>query len=158
MQPEALLLLAFVPVIAASAVSDLRHLRIPNTHVLIALGLFVLAAPFAIGWTDLAPRLLAAAITFAIGFALFALGMIGGGDAKMMPVVMLFIPAPDVIQFLQVFAIALGLVSLGALVVQRVPVFRRLGWESVQAHRHVPVGVAMAASVILLAATPLLAT
>ena len=156
MGSEALLLLALVPVIVASAISDLRYLRIPNTHVLIALALFVLAAPLAIGWAGLPPRLLVAGITFAIGFALFAPGLIGGGDAKMMPVVMLFVPPPDLVQFLQLFAIALGVVSLGVLGVQRAPIFRRLAWESVQAHRHVPVGLAMAASVILLGARPLL--
>lgn len=151
MSSDTLLLMALVPVVVASAIADLRHLRIPNTHVLIALGLFVLAGPLTLSWAELSPRLLAAGITFALCFVLFAAGVIGGGDAKMMPVILLFIPSPGLVDFLRVFAIALGAVSLGALVVQRVPYFRRLGWKSAQAQRHVPVGVAMAIAVTLAA-------
>ncbi|WP_135450057.1 MULTISPECIES: A24 family peptidase [Tabrizicola] len=155
MTAEGLLLSALALIVAASAISDLRHLRIPNTHVLVALGLFAVTAPFMLAWPELSPRLLAAGITFALCFALFALGVIGGGDAKMMPVIMLFVPAQDVVGFMQVFALALGAVSLGALAVQRVPFFQRLGWESARAQRHVPVGMAMAAAVIFLAVTSL---
>lgn len=151
MSSDTLLLMALVPIVVASAIADLRHLRIPNTHVLIALGLFVLAGPLTLSWAELSPRLLAAGITFALCFVLFAAGVIGGGDAKMMPVILLFIPSPGLVDFLRVFAIALGAVSLGALVVQRVPYFRRLGWKSAQARRHVPVGVAMAIAVTLAA-------
>lgn len=151
MTPDALLLLVLVPIICASAVSDLRHLRIPNGHVLLAICAFAIAAPLALTFPELSYRLLAAAITFAVGFALFALRMFGGGDAKMMPVVMAFVPSQEVGPFLQIFALALGAVCLGALVLQRAPLFRRLGWESVRAQRHVPVAVAMAAAVILLA-------
>lgn len=151
MQGDLLLLLALIPVVTASAVTDLRQLRIPNSHVLLALGLFVLAAPFALDWPELSQRLLAGAITFAIGFVLFALRLFGGGDVKMMPVLMLFIPSQELVLFLRLFAPALLVVSLGALVLQSAPIFRGLGWESVRARRHVPVGVAMAVSVILLA-------
>lgn len=151
MSSETLLLMALVPVVVASAFSDLRHLRIPNTHVLIALGLFVLVGPLTLSWAELSPRLLAAGITFALCFVLFAVGVIGGGDAKMMPVLVLFIPSQGLVDFLRVFAIALGVVSLGALVFQRVPYFRRAGWKSAQGQRHVPVGLAMAIAVILAA-------
>lgn len=146
------LLLLLVPVLLASAVSDLRVLKIPNTHVLVALGIFILAAPFVLTWPELFPRLVAAGITFAIGFAFFALRLFGGGDVKMMPVVMLYIPAPDMVLYLRLFAAALLAVTLLAMVLQRAPLFRNLGWESARKHRHVPVGVAMAASVLLLVA------
>jgi prepilin peptidase CpaA len=151
MGADDLLLLVLMPIILASAVSDLRSLRIPNLHVLVALGLFALLAPIAVDWPELALRLQIAAITFAIGFALFALRLIGGGDVKMMAVVLLYVPSEDVIIFLRLFAIALGAASVGALVIQRAPVFRRLGWSSVHTPRHVPVGVAIAAAVVVLA-------
>ena len=151
-EPAVLLLLALTPVLVASAISDLRFLKIPNTHVLLALGLFVAAAPFTLDWPELYPRLIAAGITFAIGFTLFALRLIGGGDVKMMPVVLLFIPPPDVVLYLRFFAVALVFVCLFALVLQTAPVFRNLGWESARHRRHVPVGVAMAASALLLIA------
>jgi prepilin peptidase CpaA len=157
MEAEALLLLALVPVITASAISDLRHLRIPNTHVLVALAVFALLAPLVLSWAQLTPRLLTAAVTFLICLALFVPGLIGGGDVKMLPAVMLFVPGQDIVLFLQIFSIALGAISLGALAFQRIAFFRRLGWESAVAPRHVPVGLAMAVAVIGLAGVRLLA-
>lgn len=151
MSPELILLVAVSPVVLASAVSDLRQLKIRNLHVLTALGLFAVLAPFLLDLDELPSRLLAAGVTFAICFGLFALRVIGGGDAKMLPAVMLFVPAAEVVLFLRIFAVALGAVSLCALLVQRSPAFRRLGWSSVQEQRQVPVGVAIAAAVVLLA-------
>jgi len=68
-----------------------------------------------------------------------------------MPVAMLFVPTDEVTHFLRIFALALGAVSLCMLLVQRAPAFRRIAWSSLQEQRHVPVGVAIAISVVLLA-------
>lgn len=155
MPGELILLLALVPVVLAGAASDLRHLKIRNLQVLAALGLFAVLAPFLLELHELPARLLAAGVGFAICFALFALRVIGGGDAKMLPAVLLFVPPDEMVLFLRLFAVALGVVSLGALVVQRSPAFRRIGWSSVREQRQVPVGVAIAASVLLLALTML---
>ncbi|MBA3910757.1 MAG: hypothetical protein C0524_12990 [Rhodobacter sp.] len=151
MSPELALLLALTPVIVASAISDLRRLKIHNRHVLVALAIFVLLAPFLLDFQELSMRFLVGIVTFGIGFTLFALHLIGGGDAKMMPVVMLFVPSDELAHFLRIFALALGAVSLCMLLVQRAPAFRRVAWSSVLEHRHVPVGVAIAISVVLLA-------
>ena len=151
MDPQFLLLLAVLPIILASAASDLRALIIPNSHVLTALALFLLAAPFLLAWPEILSRLITASITFAAGFVLFILRLFGGGDVKMMPVLLLFVPSTSLVQFLQLFAISLLIVSLGALMLQAAPVAKRLGWESTRMKRHVPVGVAMALSVALLA-------
>jgi prepilin peptidase CpaA len=151
MSSEMILLLALMPVIAFSAISDLRTLKISNLQVLTALALFVLFAPFLLDSGDLSMRLLVGAATFVIGFVLFAMRVIGGGDAKMMPAVMLFVPSDEVVLFLRIFAVTLGTVSLCMLVFQRTPAFRRIGWSSLQEQRHVPVGVAIAISVALLA-------
>lgn len=150
-----ILLLALVPVVLAGAASDLRHLKIRNLQVLAAIGLFVVLAPVVLDMQELPARLLAAGVGFAICFALFALRVIGGGDAKMLPAVLLFIPPGELVLFLRIFAVALAVVSLGALVVQRSPAFRRIGWSSIREQRQVPVGVAIAASVLLLAVTML---
>jgi Flp pilus assembly protein protease CpaA len=68
----------------------------------------------------------------------------------MMPVVMLFVPSDELTLYLRIFAVALGAVSLGVLLVQRAPAFRRVGWLSLQERRQVPVGVAIALAVVLL--------
>lgn len=151
MQGGIILLLALVPVVVASALSDLRHLKIRNLQVLAAVGVFVVLAPVFLDLQELPARLLAAGVGFAICFVLFALRVIGGGDAKMLPAVLLFVPPVELVLFLRLFAVALAVVSVGALVVQRSPAFRRIGWSSITEQRHVPVGVAIAASVLLLA-------
>lgn len=150
MTADILLLLIFLPIIFGSAISDFQHLKIRNVQVLIAIGLFTLIFPFLLGMDELSSRLLAASLTFGICIILFSLRLIGGGDAKMMPVVMLFVPAGEVVLFLRIFACALLLVSLGALFVQRRPRLRRAGWSAAQERRQVPVGVAMAVSVAAL--------
>lgn len=150
MRGDLILLIALIPVVLASALSDLRQLKIRNTHVLTAICLFASLAPFLLDGDEIASRLLVATLTFAVCFALFALRVIGGGDAKMFAVVMLFVPATDAEYFLRIFAIALAAVSLGALVLQDSPAVRWLSWSSVQERRHVPVGVAIAISVALL--------
>jgi prepilin peptidase CpaA len=150
MTTELVLLLIFLPIILASAVSDFQHLKIRNLQVLVAFGLFATASPFLLGIEELSIRLMAAALTFSICFVLFSLRLIGGGDAKMMPVVILFIPSGELVLFLRIFAGALLLVSLGSLFLQRTPGLRRPGWASAHDRRQVPVGVAMALAVVAL--------
>lgn len=152
MTAELSLLLLFLPIILSSAISDFRHLKIRNLQVLAGLGLFLLACPFLLDFDEISIRLLAAAVTFGICFVLFSFRLIGGGDAKMMPVVMLFVPGGEVVLYLRIFAFALLLVSLGALLAQRTSWTRRAsGGSGVQELRQVPVGIAMASSVAALA-------
>jgi prepilin peptidase CpaA len=148
---ELILLFMFLPVIFGSAISDFQHLKIRNVQVLIALGFFVMASPFLLGMEELSIRLLAAALTFSICFVLFSLRLIGGGDAKMMPVLILFVPSGELVFFLRVFAGTLLMVSLGSLFLQRNPGLRPAGWTRVEGRRQVPVGVAMALAVATLA-------
>ena len=66
-----------------TAASDLLTLRIPNRAVLVILGLYpvyVLTAGQAVPWPAAS---LIAAVSFAIGFALFATNLFGGGDVKL---------------------------------------------------------------------------
>lgn len=152
MTADLLLLLFFLPVIFGSAISDFNHLKIRNIQVIVGLAVFLMISPFLLDLHEISFRLLSAALTFGICFILFSLRLIGGGDAKMMPVVLLFVPTDEVVLFLRIFAGALLLVSLGALFIQRTPRLRRAGWTTAQERRQVPVGVAMAFSAAALAA------
>lgn len=150
MEPSFLLLVSVVPVLLASACTDLRSLRIPNSHVLLALALFAGTAPFLLVWPELSARLVTAALAFALGFVLFALRLFGGGDVKMMPVLLFFIPSQDLDLFLRLFAFALLAVSLAVLAIQSPAFANRRGGVGVKSRRHVPVGVAMALSTVML--------
>jgi prepilin peptidase CpaA len=150
-------LLAILPILGASAVSDLRALRIPNLHVLAVLCVFAICAPFLPSWSELALRLTAAALAFAAGFVLFALRMLGGGDVKMMAAVFLLVPASDNLLFLQFFSVALLMVSVGMMILQRLPAGVRPAWQSARLQGHVPVAVAIAGGSVALVSYRLLA-
>ncbi len=152
MTADLLLLLFFLPIIFGSAISDFNHLKIRNVQVTVGLAAFLVISPFLLDLNEISFRLLSAVLIFGICFILFSLRLIGGGDAKMMPVVLLFVPSDEVVLFLRIFAGALLLVSLGALFIQRTPRLRRAGWTTAQERRQVPVGVAMALSAAALAA------
>ena len=78
-------LVAFISLMLAAAVSDIRFYRIPNWLSASVATLFLAAAliftmPFAlIGW-----HLLAGTAVLLVGFCLFAANIIGGGDAKLL--------------------------------------------------------------------------
>jgi prepilin peptidase CpaA len=135
-------------ILAFSAFSDARQLRIPNLHVVAVIGLFALAASFSLSWPDLAERLIAAGITFGIGFVLFALRLFGGGDVKMMSAMMLYIPASHLALYLFVFSCALLVSSLAITVLNHARSESLQNWEGFQTRGHIPVGVALFLSII----------
>jgi prepilin peptidase CpaA len=129
--------LVFVAALADAAVSDLSRFRIPNRVPLVLLVAFLPAALAAgmgveqIGW-----RLLAALVVFAVCLALFALRLWGGGDAKLVPAVALWLGFAALPRFLVVMAVAGGALALVTLLARRL----KLTTAS-----RVPYGVAIAA-------------
>ena len=75
--------------LAWAAISDIRTRMIPNWTVLVVIGLFVPWAMLQWGSWDLL-ALTAGATALAIGIALYALGVVGAGDAKLFAAVALF--------------------------------------------------------------------
>src|SRR6185369_5475597 len=74
-----------------AAASDFRRYLIPNQVSLGALGLFpvyVLSAPAPVQWQW---SLAIAAVLFAIAFVMYLLRAFGAGDAKLLPVVVLWV-------------------------------------------------------------------
>ncbi|MBP1851749.1 A24 family peptidase [Rhizobium halophytocola] len=80
-----LIFLLFPICLVLAALTDLLEMTIPN-HIPLALILgFLVVAPFIdIGWTGFGWHLAAGAVVFAACFALFAFGVMGGGDAKLL--------------------------------------------------------------------------
>jgi prepilin peptidase CpaA len=91
----------------------------------------------------------------AVGFGLFAFGIIGGGDAKLFAAVALMFGYDDLLGY-TVFALLLGgALTLVILVLRQVPLPEVLARESWIARLHapdsgVPYGVALAAGAYLL--------
>ncbi|MGD9861679.1 MAG: prepilin peptidase [Pseudodonghicola sp.] len=145
----------FSPVLIGMIWTDVSQLRIPNAFSKIGLGLFLLSAPL-LGPEETVTRISIAVLCFAICFAAFALRLLGGGDAKILPVVMLFVPGGLIQFYLLLFAAAL---AVGLLLIQGSRLlFGRSGprLAALQTQRDFPMGVSIGLSGLALAAVPLL--
>ncbi|WP_455269255.1 A24 family peptidase [Rhizobium herbae] len=82
---EAIIFVIVPLCLAIAAISDLLTMTIPNRVPAILLGAFVLAAPLAgLSLAMIGVHLAAGLIVFAVCFALFAMNIMGGGDAKLL--------------------------------------------------------------------------
>jgi Flp pilus assembly protein protease CpaA len=81
---DALLLTVFPAAMAFAAAQDLITMTVPNRiAIVLVAGFFALAPLVGLGWTDIGWHLLAGMAAFLVAFGCFAMGWIGGGDAKL---------------------------------------------------------------------------
>lgn len=73
---------AFVFLIASAIVADLSTLRVPNRIALALCALFLVHGVIGETWQVIAVHMLVGIGVLTAGFALFTLGVLGGGDAK----------------------------------------------------------------------------
>lgn len=94
----------------ASAITDLRTRTIPNW---VSFGLAAIAFAFALlhGWPSLAVCAAVYAVVFALGLAMFALRVLGGGDVKLLAAVAASLGFPDAMPFLAYTGIAGGVLA-----------------------------------------------
>ncbi|MBW6423529.1 prepilin peptidase [Rhizobium sp. XQZ8] len=82
---SAIILTALPLGLALAAISDLFTMTIPNRISIALLAIFVATAPFiGLSWADIGMSLVAGCLVFAACFALFAMNVMGGGDAKLL--------------------------------------------------------------------------
>jgi prepilin peptidase CpaA len=110
---------ATAALLLVGAASDVRTAKIPNRLVVAGLVMAPLAALAAGGLTGLALVLAGALVAFAIGFAGFALGAIGGGDAKFLVVGAALVGLPQLVPYLLAAGALGGLLAVGTTVWQR---------------------------------------
>ncbi|KCZ48364.1 A24 family peptidase [Hyphomonas pacifica] len=110
----------FLALCVFAALHDINRLTIPNWLNLTLAALFIPAA-FVSGLPleILGGHLLAALCAFVIAFALFAFNIFGGGDAKMIPAVMLWIGPNAAMDFLFAMALAGGACAMIILLVRK---------------------------------------
>lgn len=133
------------PLCLIAAWTDLRTMTIPNWISISMIAAFVVLGLIFLPLADMGWRLLGAAVVFAIVFAMNALRLIGGGDAKLAAAFTPFIAPADYASFLIVLAIA-GVVALVAhRIAARIPAVtsRTPDWVSWQAGKTFPYGVAI---------------
>ena len=138
-------LVLFAPVLALTIAGDLRWMRISNRLVIAGLALFGVA-----GWMlpadEIGARLIAAAVAFAICFVMFHFRALGGGDAKMMPVVLLFVPSEFLSHYLLVFAAAMTAGMIGMALSRRAFQSPEAAWISMRPGAGFPMGIAIGSS------------
>lgn len=108
---QAFVLAALAAGLVYVAVDDLRSFRIRNDVVALLLALTILHVAWRGGGSaEILARLLFVALVFAIFVAAFALGMMGGGDTKLLGVALLWVGPEWAVLFA-------GLLLLGAVLV-----------------------------------------
>lgn len=143
----------FLGLCLVAAAYDINRLIIPNWLNLTLAGLFIPAAAVSgLPLEMIGGHLLSAALAFLIAFGLFALRIFGGGDAKMIPAVILWMGPMAAFPFLFWMALTGGLFALMILSVRRsmpaeiIPGFMRAPF---QPEAGVPYGLAIAAGAFI---------
>ena len=147
----------FLALCLFAALHDVNSLTIPNWLNLTIAALFVPAAVFSgLPMEILFGHVLAGLAAFVIGFALFAFRVFGGGDAKMIPAVMLWIGPSASLEFVFTMALVGGACALLIVLVRNtvpaavVPGPIRAPFEE---KAGVPYGVAIAAGAFVASAS-----
>ncbi len=138
-----------------SALSDLKYMKIPNILVLLMTGAFLISGVILLPFDVFLWRLFGGFVVLAIGFTLFSLGGIGGGDAKFAAAMVLFIDHTHTSSFL----FELSMFALLGVILHKV--IGKLGfmkpitdnWESwriekTSKKKNFPLGLGMSAALI----------
>lgn len=121
-----------------AAVTDIRS-RIISNRLNLAIALTAPLFWWANGyapWPDMAVQLLSALVIFATFAALFALGMMGGGDVKLLGALALWLPWQPMMTLLLIMSVLGGAVTVAVLIHHRID--KRVG------RPEIPYGVAIA--------------
>ena len=104
--------LTFTGFLLVACFIDLREFRIPNAVPLAMMALFLIKAAAVAGvvvWPD---HIAAFSFALTLGFLAFAFGLIGGGDAKLMTAVALWLGMGALPVFLAITAVGGGVLAL----------------------------------------------
>lgn len=107
---------ATVFLLLAAASSDIARYRIPNVVVYAIVIAFAVGAAFNFSWPGIAWSVGAGVAMYLLGAGLFAFGLFGGGDVKLIAAMALWTGFADLSRFLLVMTAAGGLLSIVWLV------------------------------------------
>ncbi len=101
-----------VLLLLAAAATDVARYRIPNVIVYAIVATFLVGAAFNFAWPTTALAILAGVVMFLVGAGLFAAGLFGGGDVKLIAAMALWTGFAGLPRFLLVMTAAGGLLGL----------------------------------------------
>ncbi len=148
--------IAAMMVVTVAALQDVRERLIANRLVALLLGLGVLrhvvsATSLADGLASAGSAFVPAAVVFAVGFVIWRLGGLGGGDVKLLVAAVFFVGPAGTLVLLTTTALAGGALALAYLLVPRLLPRHAVRLASPAAlgaadhSRSLPYGVAIAA-------------
>ena len=146
------LLVVFPFLMAYAASSDLLTMLIPNwISLALIIAFAAVAAGSGMGLAEIGWHVGAALLTLSVTFTLFALGYIGGGDAKLAAATTLWLGLGNMVDYLLAASILGGGLTLGLLAARAHPLPAWLARLPFVAHLHdrktgVPYGLALAAA------------
>lgn len=152
---ETALLVIFPALMAWAATSDLLTMTIPNRLTLGLAGAFLVFAIAArLSPWEILMCAAAGAIVLAVCFGMFAMGWMGGGDAKLAAATALWFGFAPLLDYLLVAAVAGGFLTLGLLWMRTLPLPSfALGWPwLVRLHDRktgIPYGIALALAALM---------
>mgnify|MGYP006283658563 CR=1 FL=1 len=149
--PVSLTILALL-LLALAVRQDVVARRIPNEVPVGLALLFAATAAIAPGTISLTWTPLVAGVVLLTGFGLFALGLIGAGDAKLLAALTLVVGWQDAAAMLLVTALAGGLMSIALLH----PALATIPAVALQRERGLPFAAAIAAGGAAVLIPPLL--
>jgi prepilin peptidase CpaA len=152
---EVALLIVFPGLMAYAAASDLLTMTIPNSlsfALLAAFGGFALAV--ALPWEVVALHTAAGALILVTCFAMFAVGWIGGGDAKLAAATAVWLGFDKIVEYLLIACVAGGVLSVAIILFRTTPLPSfALGWTWLSRlhdrKNGVPYGIALAGAALI---------
>ena len=153
---EWLLLLVFPALMIFAGAYDLFTMTIPNKISLALLVAFACLAPFAgLGLEGIGLHVAVSAAMLALTIGMFAMGWIGGGDAKIFAAAALWMGPAHIFDYAIAAAICGGALTIAILALRRLPlpaVLLRQSWLSRlhDAGRGVPYGIALSAAALII--------
>ena len=109
-------LILFPLAMVYAGLMDLVTMKIRNALVLLLAGAWLVLAPLAgFSVAELGESVAVAALVFAVTFVFFALGWIGGGDAKLAAVTALWFQPYDALLYFTYASLLGGMLTLGIL-------------------------------------------
>ena len=149
------ILTIFPALLAFAAASDLLTMTIPNrVSLLLIAGFFVFAGLLGMAPATIALHLACALCVLAATFGMFAMGWMGGGDAKLAAATALWLGFAPLLEFLLATSFFGGALTVGILLLrgQPLPAFA-LAWPWAFNLHHpktgIPYGIALSAAGLL---------
>ena len=149
---EYAVILVFPAAMAFAGAMDLLTMTIPNRVSIVLVAAFVVAAAMVgIGWWAVASHIGAGLLMLAVGIGMFALGWLGGGDAKLLAATALWLGFEQLLPYLLLTSVAGGALAIAILSYRRImpPLWlarQRWAFNLHGAKSGIPYGIALSAA------------